>query len=134
MERNFDTLKFGRWYLNRARTGLVKIVSVDNHEDFPFKGGDDNQYSSKGNYLRHNVSQRDLIYEFPEGWDQMVVGSLMEVSKKPQYDRDEVLRMTLDIYKLCSHRSSAFADYVQMAIELINAVNECMKGGSNAIR
>ena len=138
MKRNFDTLKVGRWYLNRARTCLVKIVSLDKHEVSPFKGGDNNGYRSKGGYFEYDDSDNDLIYEFPAAWEQMGVGSLMEESKKPEYDRDEVLRVATALatgdYANSMGGATPYSELVSDAIELIDAVNECIKGGNNAIR
>jgi len=56
-ERNFDTLKVGRWYVNRARIAVVKHHEPSLwHEDGRCK-----HYEKETDY--------DLTYEMPEGWE-----------------------------------------------------------------
>jgi hypothetical protein len=60
-ERNFDTLKVGRWYVNRGRIGMVKHQGPSLwHED-----GRCRHYEEETDY--------DLTHEMPEGWEPVSI-------------------------------------------------------------
>jgi hypothetical protein len=73
MERNFDRLKVGRWYISRDGNQVVKITrDVGNKADSPCNqmySGDDITFCLDGQDFNVLPTGQDLVHELPEGWE-----------------------------------------------------------------
>jgi hypothetical protein len=121
--------------MNEERTFFEKIIDHDDDEigtKDEYVGGSLITYCANGKRNIYSRCMGDLAHEFHEGWEPMVVGSLMEESKKPQYDRDEVLRVATALatgdYANSMGGATPYSELVSDAIELIDTVNEITKG------